>query len=135
MKKKTAIFLSGAVWAVVGVWLLYKGLRLLSLSVDREAGSWWMAGGLLVGFIKGRFVLAKTVKRIAGRIDSLSEPIQLKTLYPKSYWLLLGSMSLLGFVLQFFPIDWRAFIDVAVGSALINGAMLYFRWNKRSLSV
>jgi len=127
--------LSGVLWLLIGTWLLYKGLRLLSLSADRSEASWWMAAGLLVGFVKGRFVLSRTVKRIAGRIDALSEPIRFTQIYPKSYWLILGSMSLLGFVLRFFPVDWRAFIDVAVGSALINGAMLYFRWYKLPASI
>jgi hypothetical protein len=38
-------------------------------------------------------------------------------------------MMALGLVFRFLPIpiDLRGLIDVAIGSALINGAMLYFR--------
>ncbi|HEY4255173.1 MAG TPA: hypothetical protein VGM34_02370, partial [Chlamydiales bacterium] len=119
----------------VGVWLLYKGLRLLSLSLDKTFASWLMGGGLLVGFIKGRFVLSKTVQRIVKHIASAPEPISFRNVYPKSYLLLLASMMCLGFVLRFVPIEWRGFIDIAVGSALMNGAMLYFRAARSSLMV
>jgi hypothetical protein len=41
---------------------------------------------------------------------------------------LIGAMVGLGVTLRFLPIpvDLRGFIDTAVGSALVNGAMLYF---------
>jgi hypothetical protein len=44
-------------------------------------------------------------------------------------------MVLLGLVIRFLPIpiDARGLVDVAIGSALINGAMLYFRVVKHYL--
>ena len=36
-------------------------------------------------------------------------------------------MACLGFILRFFPLDVRGAVDIAVGSALINGAILYLR--------
>jgi hypothetical protein len=127
MKHKSWIALSGFIWAVVGFLLLYKGLNYLSLIPDQKQATWWMAGGLLVGFIKGRFVLSKTVDRISARIAALPLPISIKNVYPKGYLLLLASMMVIGFALRLVPIEWRGAIDVAVGSALLNGSMLYFR--------
>ena len=85
--------------------------------------------GLLVGFIKGRTVLAKTVKRIADRINLHSEGLTLKQVYDQKYWIIIGLMMLLGMTFRVLsiPFDIRGGVDVAIGSALINGAMLYFR--------
>ena len=127
---KTWILISGVLWGVVGCLLLYKGLQLLSEGVDLASSnrvSWLVGVALLVGFVKGRFVLSKTVRRISLRLAEMQGPIRFVDAYPKSYWILLASMMALGFLLRLVPIEVRGFIDVAVGSALLNGAMLYFR--------
>jgi hypothetical protein len=79
--------------------------------------------------MKGRFVLSKTVRRVVHRISSLSEPIRFLDVYSAKYFVLIASMILLGMTLRWLsvPSDIRGMIDVAVGSALMNGAMLYFR--------
>lgn len=125
--------------------LLYKGLHLIAdaafrldtlcYSLGQKLGSTQKAAtvligvALIIGFIKGRFVLVKTVRRVVGRIATLPSPVRLKSAYSPSYWFLIGGMMLLGMVFRFLPlsIDIRGMIDVAIGSALINGAMLYFR--------
>jgi len=127
MKHRFWIAFSGFVWTGVGIMLLQKGLKILGSLPDSKVATWWMAAGLFVGFIKGRFVLSKTVKRVTDRISSLPLPISIAKVYPVSYWLILSSMIGLGFAMRFVPPQWRGCIDVAVGSALINGAMLYFR--------
>lgn len=130
MSHKAWILFSGALWTVVGSLLLYKGLVLLAESVDEGSSdrvSWLIATALFVGFLKGRFVLQKTVQRISLRIVSLPSPVSFVDAYPRSYWLLLASMMALGFLLRLVPLEVRGFIDVAVGSALLNGAILYVR--------
>lgn len=147
------IAISGFLWLGVGVFLLYKGLHLISdgvLKADtlcfkmkglfgspQQSGTALIAAGLLLGFMKGRFVLSKTVRRVALRITSLPLPIRFSSVYAPSYWILIGSMMGLGMMLKMFPIpmDLRGFIDTAVGSALINGAMLYFRAARGALRV
>lgn len=145
MKHRTWIALSGFTWFLVGIFLLYKGLRLIAeaaflsgslchkmsplVGSAQQAASLLMASGLIIGFFKGRFVLSKTVKRVVLRIVSLPLPIRLKDAYSPSYWILIGSMMALGMFFRFLPlpIDVRGTIDLAIGSALVNGAMLYFR--------
>ena len=145
MKHRNWIFLSGFIWFSIGLWLLYKGLRLISeaviqpgsLSVKLEpvfgnaqqAGAFLVGIGLLVGLLKGRFVLIKTVRKVVSRICSLPLPIRLKDAYSRSYWILLGSMFALGMAFRFLPlpVDVRGTIDVAIGSALIQGALFYFK--------
>ncbi len=142
MKHRDWIICSGGLWFAVGIMLMYKGLRLISdAQVDPGSLSMRMSESsshvgnmiiflaLIVGFAKGRFVFSKTVQRVVSRIRSLPLPIRISEVYTKSYWILIGSMMMLGMVFRFLPIpiDVRGFIDLAVGSALTNGAMLYFR--------
>ncbi len=130
MSHRAWISISGLIWAVAGILLLYKGLKILSDLPDKDVALWAIAAGLFIGFLKGRFVLSRTVQRISKRILFLPTPIQFIDAYPKSYWILISSMMALGVVMRFVPNLWHGFIDVAVGSALINGAMLYFRVNR-----
>lgn len=128
MKHRGWIIFSGSVWVVIGLLLLYKGLQFLQLA-QTERKSLYMAIGLMIGFLKGRFLLVRSVQRVVRRIISLPEPIRLKDVYAPSYFLLVLAMMGLGILLKFLPIQFevRGLIDVAVGSALTNGAMFYFR--------
>jgi hypothetical protein len=141
------IIFSGLVWFAIGLFLLFKGLNFLVLAMKGEGETLWMGplgailGGkeqsslffisaaLLIGFIKGRFVLVKSVKRIVARILSLPNPAPLIAVYTKGYFLLIGGMMGLGFMLKWvgLPLDVRGTLDVAIGSALMHGALLYFR--------
>jgi hypothetical protein len=111
---------SGALWLLGGVFLLYKGVSLIG-------NSWFLIAAVLLGFVKGRVVFAKTVQKMAMRIAHLPQPIRLFHVYPWPYWCLIGVMMGMGVVLRFFPDTVRGIVDVAVGSALVQGAMLYFR--------
>jgi hypothetical protein len=55
--------------------------------------------------------------------------MSLTQIYSPTYYLLIGIMIGLGLSLKIFglPIDIRGLVDVTIGAALINGAMLYFR--------
>lgn len=148
MKHRAWIAVTGFIWLVIGGSLLYKGLHLISSAASttdslcfslrnlfgspQQAGTALIALGLFIGFLKGRFVLSKTVHRVSVRIGHLPHPIRFFDVYAPSYWILIGSMIALGVSLRFLPIsiDVRGLIDVAVGSALLNGSMLYFRFAK-----
>lgn len=144
----TLIFLSGCVWLLVGCFLLPLGLNFIVETLLREnsgqfypvlhflapyagglepAALIWIAMTLLIGFLKGRRVFAKSVNRSVARILTLPNPAPLSKIYTPGYYLLLGSMVLLGVLVRFAPLDIRGGVDIAVGSALINGAVLYFR--------
>ena len=145
MNHRGWIALSGFLWFGAGFSLLYKGIHFIADGVRtagtltfhfreafgsaESAGSVFIGIALIIGFLKGRFVLSKTVRRTSLRIQSLPLPISLFSVYPPAYWVLIASMIGLGLSLRFLPIpiDVRGLIDVAIGSALLNGAMLYFR--------
>ena len=107
----------------------------LLASLAKLAGSNQQAALLLivlslaVGFIKGRLVLSKSAQRVVRRILSLPNPIHLSQAYSKGYLMLVGGMVLMGMSLKWLnlPLDVRGAIDVAIGSALMNGALAFIR--------
>lgn len=124
------IVVSGSLWLAIGIFLLTMGLKKIVLGTGSEQTALlFISLGLLIGFFKGRFVLAKTVQRVCHRILSLPAPVPVTQVYGKGYVLLIAGMMVLGMVLKWVPIapQWIGLVDVAVGSALINGALLYYR--------
>jgi hypothetical protein len=148
------ITVSGLTWLAIGILLMIKGLKFLTQAmtlIETPPLLKWaaqMAGSvsqgalalicisLFIGFIKGRMILSKTVQRIVLRLENQSSPIEISNAYDRKYLVLLGAMMSLGMLFRFLPIglDIRGSIDVAIGSALINGAMLYFRESVRPLA-
>ncbi len=152
-KHRTLLTFAGLVWFAIGIFLLSLGIRFiletvrnplltdlpgrfsmlaLTSSFIKERNNaviLMLTFGLLLGFLKGRMVLGKTVVRQVERISSLPNPAHIKHLYTKAHYILIASMIGLGVSMRFIPItlDTRGVIDVAIGSALMNGAMLYFR--------
>ena len=145
------IMISGLVWFGIGVYLLQLGLNLLLSGVhhpDLSTGQYPLLKALspytgsveaavvalvvialFIGYFKGRYVLGKSAKRGVDRIRSFSDPAPLKNIYSAKYYILLGGMVALGISIKYMGLnnDVRGLIDAAIGSALINGAMIYFR--------
>lgn len=145
------IVISGLVWFGIGVYLLQLGLNLLLGGVNNPdlslsqypllrtlspyTGSLESAAivlvviALFIGYFKGRYVLGKSAKRGVDRIRSFSNPASLLNIYSWQYYILLGSMVALGISIKYMGLnhDVRGLIDAAIGSALINGAMIYFK--------
>jgi len=149
LSKTTWIAISGIIWFIIGVGLLTLGLNFIVYKAQMEihetssliakiaplaggrdhAALALILTGLVLGFIKGRFVLIKSVQRVVGRILKLTPPIKIYQVYSQGYLFLIGGMILLGLSMKWLglPVDIRGTIDVAIGSALMNGAVAYFR--------
>lgn len=151
-------FVSGLIWFMVGISLMPLGLKLLATAGNISGESYPLLSflspyfnrseetalllivvGLFIGYAKSKYVLSKTVKRTINRIKTMPNPSSIMTLFSPAYLILIGVMISLGASMRFFgvPNDIRGLIDVAVGVALINGAMLYFRmaWGLRVSAV
>ena len=151
-----ALQLCGLIWLVVGFSLLRKGILFASdlASASAPVQATWLyyqliallgssekaslaitAVGFFIGVLKSRTVLFMTAKRNAARLLALDE-VSLTELLDKRFLLLIGLMMGLGMSLNYFsmPIDWRSLIDIAVGSALIQGASYYFRFSTAFLA-
>jgi len=146
------IILSGLIWFGIGVYLLQLGLNLLLTGAQNPdfanssypllktlspyTGSIETAIivlviiALFIGYMKGRYVLGKSAKRGVERIRSFENPAPLQHIYSAKYYLLLGGMVALGISIKYMGLsnDVRGLIDAIIGSALINGAMIYFRY-------
>lgn len=139
------IALSGLIWLAIGAYLMPLGLNFLIqaaalpshaplmkailpvVETYDKASLLLVAAALFIGYFKGRVVLGKSVRRSTSRILALPNPAPLSQVYDWKYYLLIGLMVLIGLAFKFAPLDIRGFVDVTIGSALINGAMLYFR--------
>ncbi len=152
-RHRSLIIISGLVWLSIGIFLLTLGLNFIFETVQNPdiaslQGRFSFLGlaekfienkqnaiavlitfALFLGYIKGRTVLAKTANKQVQRIMTLPNPASIKYLYTKGQLLLIGLMITLGISMRFFPIttDTRGVVDIAIGFALINGGILFFR--------
>ena len=145
------IILSGLIWFGAGFYLLQLGLSLLLTGVNvstelstnfplinflsEHLGSGEIAAliliavALCIGYFKGYYVLGKSAHRGVARILTFPNPAPLSRIYSAKYYILLAFMMALGVSIKYLGLDndVRGFIDAIIGSALINGAMVYFR--------
>ncbi|NGX62392.1 MAG: hypothetical protein K940chlam9_01889 [Chlamydiae bacterium] len=152
---KKLFFIAGLVWLAIGTSLLTLGIHFIMETLRNPVVHLSQPGkfslllfldslfshnrqntvvvilstAILAGYMKGKFVLGKSVERHKKRIASLPNPTSIRYLYTKGYLLLIASMMGLGFLMKVLPItiDTRGAVDVTIGSALVNGATLYFR--------
>ncbi len=126
-KHSTLYALSGIIWLGVGVMLLNLGLGFLCTA--QEVNYLLIAIAIIIGFAKGRFVLQKAALRSHERIAKLENPTTLSQLYTRSNILLIAFMMGLGMLMKSLnlPNEIRGFIDTAVGCALMQGSLAYFR--------
>lgn len=150
-KHSTLIILSGLVWLVVGSSLLTLGLNLILDGTQTgqllTAPYPWLEGlaplfgsleyaavilialSLFIGYFKGRYVLARSAEKGVIHIRKQSEPAPLHQMYSMKNYILIAGMMGLGMSIKTLgiPSDIRGFIDIAVGAALLQGAMAYFK--------
>lgn len=143
---RALIIISGLIWFAIGINLLSLGLNFLVesgksgesfllisalepfLSGPEQAGVLLIAIGLAIGYFKGKYVLSKSAHRGVDRVKAMSNPAPLSQIYSAKYYILLGLMVGLGLSIKYLgvPLDIRGLVDVAIGSALVNGSMVYF---------
>lgn len=154
VKHATLIIISGFIWFAIGCFLLTLGLGFIvegtkqAHSIDaifsnhpilsslspylggiEETALVLIAICLFIGHLKGKHVLGKSAKKGVERIRTFPEPTSLSNIYSAKYYILLAVMVGLGMSIKFLGLsnDIRGGIDVIIGAALINGAMIYFR--------
>ena len=146
LNRTILLSMSGIIWFCIGSMLLNIGINLM-LEAATEAtpallpkisalmGITWatltlVGAALLLGYLKGKFLLLKTVKRETSRILSLPDPIRIKNLYHKKYIFLVMMMISLSVLIRIsdISITIRGLIDIAIGSALLQGALFYLRY-------
>lgn len=158
------ITLSGMIWLVIGAMLMALGVHFIeevSQHTDvyfkafhhsplqilnrwtndiHQSQTILFATCILIGYLKGKWIFSKTVKKSVMRILALPNPTSLKYLYTLRYYFLLALMIGLGISLKYIPFspDYRGAIDLAVGAALLKGSLKYFKYAvllKRNMSI
>lgn len=146
MRPKYGFFLAGVMWLGIGLLLLSRGLNYLKLlmanhdtfvlfdSIGAKAISTDMKSyalvslGIVMGFFKAHLTLKKMVEKNFVRISNMDK-VSLFKIYPLNSWLIIFFMMGMGMSLRLLPIprDIYSLILIAVGSALIQGGIFYFR--------
>ena len=115
--------LSASLWLLLGMFLIWRGLTKAQFDLH------CMAIGVIIGFLKGRFVLQRTALKQIARIRSLPNPAPLKQLYGRKFLILIAVMMGISVAMRFSGIDpaIRGTILIAVGFALIEGSTAMFK--------
>ncbi len=146
IRQNVMIRVFGSIWLGAGLMLMMKGIPLLVKAAANPelpliglflplAGSAEQAAmilvvlGLFIGLLKGKTVITKAARKAMLRVRAFPDPFPVSCLYAPRNYILIVIMMGLGMVLRFFsiPVDVHGLIDLAVGSALVIGAMTYFR--------
>ncbi len=129
LNRTKLIIFSGLIWLSVGIMLLSVGFKyLIKGAAETQTLITCITLALILGYLKGRYILKKSVHREVFRILSITKSVRISDLYSKKYYILLAIMVCLGYLMNALalPPIIRGTIDITIGSALIKGAMLYF---------
>lgn len=124
--------LAFCLWITGGLVLCLTGVLCLQTVATTMDSNLLLLGIVLslgIGFGKGKFVLSKTSKRNIERIAAFSEPQRPINVYSLRSWLTIGLMILISLSLTWFDVsmEWRGFVRLAVGFALIMSSLAYLR--------
>ena len=141
MGKQRLLQIAGLIWIVVGLFLIYRGSGLYNLAVieqntSKETLIISIILGVVIGIIKGKFVLSKTALRNRNRINQLVPPLRIHQIFSGPFYGLIVGMMLLGFLLREFNSYLGGYVVVAsiycgIGMALIAASSVY--WKNDSL--
>jgi hypothetical protein len=130
---RTLLVLSGIIWLAIGVMLLRLGIVFIMEGSFMNQGQesfavLIIALGLIVGNLKGKFVMRKAAVKSFKRITALPNPTSVTNIYNRANYILVFLMMGIGMSMKYLGLmpDVRGFIDIAVGAALIQGGIHYF---------
>jgi hypothetical protein len=132
LARKQLMTLAFFLWLVGG--LVLTGMGITALQAATPGWEPWVWGGsiavaLIIGFGKGKFVLAKTSQRNIDRLNQLPEPQKPIHVYSVRSWVMISLMVLISLSLTWLdaPMEWRGLVRLAVGFALIMSSLAYLK--------
>lgn len=138
MKRSSLLGFAAFVWIGSGIGLLARGVSYFFKAVnEQEAGTAGIAIaaaiGLVIGAVKGRFVLAKSARRNKHRIEALPEPTKPWQVFKPLFYVFLASMMGMGIGLRFLfrSGDYGGWLSYGgmlcgIGGALFVSAFVYW---------
>ena len=137
MGKQRLLQVAGLIWIIVGLFLIYRSSGLYNLAVIEQNTSKGtliisVILGVVIGIIKGKFVLSKTALRNRNRINQLVPPISIHQIFSGAFYGLIAGMMVLGFLLREFNAYLGGYVVVAsiycgIGMALIAASSVYWK--------
>ena len=137
MDKQRLLQVAGLIWIIVGLFLIYRGSGLYNLAVvEQNTGKGALIIsvilGVVIGIIKGKFVLSKTALRNRNRINQLVPPLSIHQIFSGAFYGLIAGMMVLGFLLREFNAYLGGYVVVAsiycgIGMALIAASSVYWK--------
>ena len=137
MDKQRLLQIAGLIWIIVGLFLIYRGSGLYNLAVieqntSKETLIISVILGVVIGILKGKFVLSKTALRNRNRINQLVPPLSIHHIFSGSFYVLIAGMMILGFLLREFNAYLGGYVVVAsiycgIGMALIAASSVYWK--------
>ena len=136
MGKQRLLQIAGLIWVIVGLFLIYRGSGLYNLAVieqntSKETLIISVILGVVLGILKGKFVLSKTALRNRNRINQLVPPISIHQVFSGPFYGFIAGMMILGFLLREFNGYLGGYVVVAsiycgIGMALIAASRVYW---------
>ena len=137
MDKQRLLQIAGLIWVIVGLFLIYRGSGLYNLAVieqntSKETLIISVILGVVIGIIKGKFVLSKTALRNRNRINQMVPPLSIHQIFSGAFYGLIAGMMILGFLLREFNAYLGGYVVVAsiycgIGMALIAASSVYWK--------
>ena len=137
MGKQRLLQIAGLIWVIVGLFLIYRGSGLYNLAVieqntSKETLIISIILGVVIGILKGKFVLSKTALRNRNRINQLVPPISIHQVFSGPFYGFIAGMMILGFLLREFNEYLGGYVVVAsiycgIGMALIAASRVYWK--------
>ncbi len=129
---RTHLLLAASMWCTVGTLLAAAGLH-WCLGTHAATAAFLVALGLVLGALKGRFVLARTARHNAGRLVARGDGRCVGGFLGWKGWLLVPLMMGLGIALRRSPLPRPVLgvVYVAIGAALLTGSRPLWRARSR----
>jgi len=135
--KQRLLQVAGLIWIIVGLFLIYRSSGLYNLAIiEQNTGKGTLIIsvilGVVIGIIKGKFVLSKTALRNRNRINQLVPPLSIHQIFSGAFYGLIAGMMVLGFLLREFNAYLGGYVVVAsiycgIGMALIVASSVYWK--------
>ncbi|HUU37291.1 MAG TPA: hypothetical protein VMW46_03685 [Candidatus Desulfaltia sp.] len=129
VRRQTLILSAAVVWALVGAFLSFRAV--LWFRSSPRTVSWMVVLALVIGFLKGHFLLSKMARRNIKRILGLSphkEKICLFAFQAIQAYLVIFGMMAIGIILRHSSVarEVLAIIYLAIGSGLMYASIPYW---------
>ena len=128
---KALVILAFFIWFAGGMMMSLRGIDFLTASgLPQNQLMLPLIAAIIIGYLKGKFVLSKASSKNLIRLAEFTEPQKLIAVYPLRSWILIGVMIGLSLLITTFlsaqPL-WRGSVNVGLGMALVASSLVYLK--------